>query len=312
MKCEWVRENIVLQVYGELADDARHELEQHVARCADCAAELKAEQEFHALLANVPSVEPTPNLVAASRMRLQEALETAQQGAFWHRFAFDPANWLRQVKFSPALASAILILGFAGGMGTAYRMVPSAKTPGGTGPGPVQAPTESAIAGIRSITQTPGSSQIDIKYDTVATQDAQGSLNDQKIQQLLLYAARNNYNSGLSMDSVNLLTQKPNDAQVQEALLYVLQYDSNPGARLKSLGALGAYVKSDQRVRDAVLTALVNDANQGVRTEALRLIEPVKADGSVRGVLMTLAAKDQSTYIRSQARTMLAQLPEID
>jgi anti-sigma factor RsiW len=49
MKCEWVRENIVLQVYGELADDARHELEQHVARCADCAAELKAEQDFHAL-----------------------------------------------------------------------------------------------------------------------------------------------------------------------------------------------------------------------------------------------------------------------
>ena len=48
MKCEWVRENIVLHVYGELADDARHELEQHVARCADCALELKAEQNFHA------------------------------------------------------------------------------------------------------------------------------------------------------------------------------------------------------------------------------------------------------------------------
>ena len=46
MKCEWVRENITLHVYGELADDARHELEQHVARCADCAAELKAEQEL--------------------------------------------------------------------------------------------------------------------------------------------------------------------------------------------------------------------------------------------------------------------------
>ena len=44
----------------------------------------------------------------------------------------------------------------------------------------------------------------------------------------------------------------------------------------------------------------------------LRLIEPAKADGSVRGVLMTLAAKDQSQYIKSQARTMLAQLPEID
>jgi hypothetical protein len=29
-------------------------------------------------------------------------------------------------------------------------------------------------------------------------------------------------------------------------------------------------------------------------------------------VLMALASKDQSTYIKSQARTMLAQLPEID
>ena len=64
--------------------------------------------------------------------------------------------------------------------------------------------------------------------------------------------------------------------------------------------------------RAAVLRALLNATNSGVRIEALRLIEPVKADGSVRGVLMALAAKDQSQYIKSQARTMLAQLPEID
>src|SRR5438128_2377027 len=123
MKCEWVRENIVLQVYGELPDDARHELEQHVARCADCAAELKAEQDFHSLLAQDRAADPTPNLLAASRMRLQEALETAPQGSIWSRLAFDPSNWLRQVRFSPTLASAILIVGFAGGIGTAYKVI---------------------------------------------------------------------------------------------------------------------------------------------------------------------------------------------
>ncbi len=32
-------------------------------------------------------------------------------------------------------------------------------------------------------------------------------MNDQRIQQLLLFAARNNYNSGVRMDSVDLLTQ---------------------------------------------------------------------------------------------------------
>ena len=40
MKCEWVQENILLYVYNELADDARYELEQHLGRCPNCAAEL--------------------------------------------------------------------------------------------------------------------------------------------------------------------------------------------------------------------------------------------------------------------------------
>jgi hypothetical protein len=308
MKCEWVRENITLHVYGELADDARHELEQHVERCADCAAELKAEQEFQALLSQDRAAEPTPNLLAASRMRLQEALETVEPGGFWRRLVFDPANWLRQVSFSPALASVILILGFAGGAGTSYRVF--VHPPAATGTTPV--PAEASITGIRSIAQEPGTNKIDIKYDTVSTLETEGSMNDQRIQQLLLFAARNNYNSGVRMDSVDLLTQKPDVSQVRDALVYALQYDTNPGVRLKALDGLGGFVKDDVRVRDAVLEALVSDSNPGVRTEALRLIEPVKADGSVRGVLMTLAAKDQSQYIKSQARTMLAQLPEID
>src|SRR5215471_13973288 len=151
MKCEWIRENIVLHVYGELADDARHELETHVARCTDCAAELKAEQDFHALLLQDRAADPSPNLLAASRMRLQEALETAEQGSFWSRLAFDPANWLRQISFSPALASVILILGFAGGVGTTYRLYGSRNTPSGT---PVATttsngtPAEASISGI--------------------------------------------------------------------------------------------------------------------------------------------------------------------
>ena len=311
MKCEWVKENITLYVYDELADDARYELDQHVGRCAECAAELKGAREFRALLLQTPAEEPNPNLLAASRMKLQEALETAEQGGFWRRLAFDPAAWLLQVKFSPALASVILLLGFAGGVGATYSALAGAKL--GPGAGTTGAvPTEASISGIRSISQEPGSDHVSIKYDTVSTQETQGSLNDQRIQQLLLFAARNNYNSGVRMDSVNLLTQKPNDAQVREALIYALRYDNNPGVRVKSLDALGNFVKDDVSVRDAVLQALVNDSNLGIRTEALHLLDPVKADSSVRAVLMTLAAKDQSPFIRKQSRALLAQSTEMD
>jgi len=114
------------------------------------------------------------------------------------------------------------------------------------------------------------------------------------------------------MDSVDLLTQKPDQKGVREALIYALRYDTNPGVRLKAIEGLGAFVKDDVRVRDVVLQALMTDNNQGVRTQALLLLEPVKADGTVRAALQQLAEKDQNQYIRSQARTVLAQLPEID
>jgi HEAT repeats/Putative zinc-finger len=310
MKCEWVKENVLLYVYNELADDARFELEQHLARCTDCAVELKTTRKFHAMLSELPVEEPSPNLIAASRMRLQEGLETAEQGRFWHRLIFDPAAWVRQVRFAPALAAAIFIVGFAGGIGATYKVVSGSGT--AISSGPAVAPAESSITGIQSISQDPGSNHISIKYNTVSTQEAQGSLNDQRIQQLLLFAARNNYNSGVRMDSVDLLTQEPDSTHVREALIYALRYDSNPGVRLKALDGLGPYVKSDPRVRDAMLEALVHDSNPGARTEALRLLEPVRADSSVRSVMKELAKSDQNQYIRSQARIMLAQLPEFD
>src|SRR4029077_14256720 len=276
MKCEWVKENVLLYVYNELADDARYELEQHLARCADCSAELKTTRKFHALLSELPVEEPSPNLVAASRMRLQEGLETAEQGRFWHRLIFDPAAWLRQIRFAPALTAAIFIVGFAGGIATTYKVVSGNGAP--INSGPVSTPAESSITGIQSISQDPGSNHISIKNNTVSTQEAKGSLNDQRIQQLLLFAARNNYNSGVRMDSVDLLTQKPDDTRAREALIYALHNDSNPGVRLKAIEGLGSFVKDDTRVRDAVLNALMTDNNPGVRTQALLLLQPVKAD----------------------------------
>lgn len=313
MKCEWVQENILLHIYNELPDDARYELEQHVARCAGCAAELKSARQLHATLSQFPVQEPSPNLVAASRMRLQETLETTEQGGFWQRLIFDPGAWLRPIKLAPALAAAIFIVGFAGGIGATYQVMAGQGMSGRTASDlSAAAPTESSITGIQSISQQPGSSQISIRYNTVSTQETQGSLNDQRIQQLLLFATRNNYNSGVRMDSVDLLTQAPNDTRVREALLYALRYDSNPGVRLKAIEGLGSYVKDDVRVRNAVLEALVNDSNPGLRTQALHLLEPVRADSSVRVVLQKLAENDQNLYIRTQARNVLSQMSEID
>ena len=91
-----------------------------------------------------------------------------------------------------------------------------------------------------------------------------------------------------------------------------LRYDTNPGVRIKSLEALGPYVKNDVTVRDAMIEAVLHDSDPGVRAEALHELQPVKADSSVHMALQYLADKDKDTFIRRQSRNMLNTTPEID
>ena len=46
MNCDWTKENVVLYIYGELADDAKFEFEQHVRQCLGCRRELEQALEF--------------------------------------------------------------------------------------------------------------------------------------------------------------------------------------------------------------------------------------------------------------------------
>jgi anti-sigma factor RsiW len=310
MNCESAKQNIVFYVYDELPDDARYEMEQHLERCPSCARELNATREFRSDMSAAPHarLEPSPNFLTASRMRLQEELETTEQHQGWLRWAFDPVHWLRQIRFAPALATAIFIFGFAGGIFTTVITRP-----------PVVAPTaentpvsRASIAGISNIVQEPGSDKVKINYDQLQPAAYEGKIDDPQIQQLLLYATRNQTNPGVRVDSIDLLGQQSEDGRIREALVFALRYDKNPGVRLKALEGLQAYVKDDTRVRDAVIEALLHDSNSGVRTQAIRMLQQVSADSSVRGAFNHLAQDDKNEFIRKEARRVLASLPEID
>jgi len=312
MNCEWTRANTALYIYDELKDDERYELERHVERCSACKSELEAVRGFRLTMSANPLPEPSPNLLASSRMRLSEALESEEPSRGWHRFTFDFAGWLQSMKFAPALTAALLMVGFGAGILTTWQ-VTTQKRGGEVAQIVNSQPVDSAsIASIRGITQDPGSNQVKIQYDKVYTDQAQGSINDPKIQQLLLFAARSNINSGVRLDSVDLLSKSSDDSRVREALIFALRYDRNPGVRLKALDGLRSYVKDDQQVRDAVLEALLQDNNPGVRTQAISLLESVKNDSSVRQALTALAAQDKDKYIQGESRRVLANLPDFE
>ena len=312
MNCEWTRANAALYVYDELKDDERYELERHVERCSACQGELEAMRGFRLAMSASPVPDPSPNLLASSRMRLSEALESEQPHRGWHRFTFDFAGWLQSMKFAPALTAALLMVGFAVGVLTTWQVARPPQVIGDVAKNGLPPVDSAAIASIRGITQEPGSDQVKIQYDKVLPDQAQGSINDPKIQQLLLFAARNNINSGLRLDSVDLLAKSPDDSRVREALIFALHFDRNPGVRLKALDGLRSYVKDDQKVRDAVVAALLQDPNPGVRTQAISLLESVKNDSSVRQAFAALAQGDKDKYIQEESKRMLSNLPDFE
>lgn len=312
MNCDWTKENVVLFIYGELADDAKFEFEQHVRHCLGCRRELDAALEFKDGMSALPMKEISPSFLAANRMQLQESLEHAEQSRnIFSRFVFDATGWFHQIKLAPALTAALLIAGFAGGVGTTYKMM-EAKRPPIVDNNTMVQPSEANIAGIDSITQLANSNQVSIKYNTLQPQTVNGSTDDPRVRQLLLLAARNNRNSGLVLDSIDVLTRRPEDNAVREALVYALRYDKNPGVRLKVLDGLKGYVKDDVQVRDAVVEALLHDNNAGVRQEAISLLDAVKADSSVRSALTVLSERDPNKFIREESKRYLASTPHLD
>jgi hypothetical protein len=316
MNCNWTQENVVMYIYGELADDAKFEFEQHVRHCLGCRRELDAAQEFKDGMAALPVKEISPSFLAANRMELQESLEHAEQSHnIFSSLVFDATGWFHQIKLAPAMTAALLMIGFAGGVGTTYKMVEAKRPPvitSGNGPVDPPPPVEANIGTIESVTPSANSNQVQIKYNTLQPQILNGSSDDPRIRQLLVLAARNTRNPAVALDSIDVLTHGSEDNAVREVLIEALRYDKNPGVRLKSLDALKGYVRDDVHVRDAIVEALLHDNNAGVRQEAISLLDTVKADSSVRSALTVLADRDPNKFIREQSKRYLASMPHLD
>jgi hypothetical protein len=315
MNCDWTKENVVLHIYGELADDAKFEFEQHVRHCLGCRRELEQALAFKESMAAAPVKDVSPSFLAANRMQLQEALEHAEQSRnIFSSFIFDATGWFHQIKLAPAMTAALLMLGFVGGVGTTYKMMEAKRAPiatNGTNDR-IDVPAEANIGSIESITPAANSNEVQIKYNTLQPQILNGSSDDPRIRQLLVLAARNTRNPAIALDSIDVLTHGSEDNAVREVLIEALRYDKNPGVRLKSLDALKGYVRDDVHVRDAVVEALLHDNNAGVRQEAISLLDAVKADTSVRSALTVLADRDPNKFIREESKRYLASMPHLD
>ncbi|HEY0163088.1 MAG TPA: HEAT repeat domain-containing protein [Edaphobacter sp.] len=300
------RDNVILAYYGELPDELSGTLEQHLMTCEECRDELALLQGMETQLATLPVAEPTPNFLAQSRMRLDDALDAIPPHGFLMRLRTNCFLWLGHLRSAPALATLLVGVGFIGGNFLNRYQVANAPVPHA---GPTYSnPAQSVIANVTGIERTPDSELVQVHYNRIIPETVEGSLDSREIRELLLKGTTAQA-EGVRANSVQLLASeckaghecpaREDGTGARGALLVSLRYDKNPGVRLKALAGLESFVDQDLRVRDAVLESLAHDPDAQVRMAAVTLLTPVHRDSSVRQVLRNASTSDENPYIRT-------------
>lgn len=326
MVCENAQQNMILAQYGELPDELSFPLEQHVAGCENCRREWNALKALDEELALMPVMEPAPNLLAASRMQLDEMLDAMPPRSVGSRFLANFFRWVGTVQSAPALMTLLVGAGFLGGnILTRYQV---AHTPHQPGVVILSNANDGAIASVSGVVPTPNSDVVQVKYNRIVPEMAQGSLSDPQIRDLVLLGTRLATTDNVHEDSVatlasycamrhgcdtdkDLTAQSQPRSDIRATLMRTLHYDRSPNARLKALVGLQPYVGRDRNVRDAVLVSVLEDPDEGVRQEAISLLQPVQADSSVRQVLRTVSAQDENPAIRNASFQALQGVSDI-
>ena len=302
MNCQQFEENLPLLFYGELSAGEEAACDEHLAGCAKCRAAREKVEQLHQIIARRPRLEPSPALLAESRLALDEALENEQHG--WRALL---RHGMPILRFQPAsgfaVAMTLLLCGFGLGWGLRPHAVRLTSYPAGvTTAGVADTGLENMrISGISGVAPDPQTGGVKITMDAERRVTLEGSLDDPKIQQVLVYAVKSYDNPGIRRDTLDALRSHTDNPNIRQALLYAMQHDLNAGVRLEALEAV-RNMPYREDVHNALLGALQHDTNPGMRVAAVdALIEQTEKSGcdlSTAQTLKQLASTDSNPYVR--------------
>ena len=310
MNCNDFSEHLPLLMYDELPVAERAACEAHLAGCSNCQSLREESLRLQALLSQRASPEPAPDLLVRCRQALDEALDQEQMG--WRAALREWLPRLGIVRPAGALAAlSLVVVGF--GLGWALRpragvLVPNASNDLN------QASTMGLgerISGISQVSPDPKTGGVRITLNAERRMTLEGSLDDDNVRKVLVYALKSYDNPGIRVDTLEALRASGNNPSVQPELLNALRNDPNLGVRLEALKAVRR-MNWNPEVRQALLDVVRQPkANQGLRGAVVD--ELVKhavrdKDAVALSALEQLAANDPNDYVRMKSLRALVAL----
>ncbi|HVM74755.1 MAG TPA: HEAT repeat domain-containing protein [Candidatus Saccharimonadales bacterium] len=283
--CKEVSELLMFYVCGEVSEQERAAIDQHLALCERCKAELAAEVEFQNVLHSLPpaaeQLDPSGILLGQCRSELEERIDD---------MAHPPkeahgVGWLRRwMALHPAWSAATLVLfGLVAGVestqwftGRDNANALDVVNVRPSGPHLTEDQlSKMAVAGVNFLppSNNAGSKTVRVQLSAEQPVELSGTVDDSDVRSVLTYVVRNGdrFDSGVRLDCLEALKALAEDTQVRAALLSAARKDQNPAVRLKALEALRE-TTANAEVRETLLQALQHDSNPGVRVEAVNLL----------------------------------------
>jgi hypothetical protein len=316
MNCKEFEEYLTLDLYGDLPPEQRAAYEAHLAGCVHCQATREEVRGLHEVLAQRPRIEPSPDFLVECRQALSEALDRERLG--WRGLIQEwlPFLQLPPQRVAPRVAFALSLIVFGFGLGWTLRPRAARVVPSGLGNVTTSSLADADFENMRindisRVAPDPKTGDVRITMDAQRRVSLEGSLDDPRIQQLLVYAVKSYDNAGIRRDTLDALRARTKSPNVRAALLYTMEHDSNAGNRLAALDAVRGMEGGDD-LQQSLIEVLEHDKNMGVRVESVDVLvdqaEKEGRDETVLSALERLATSDPNRYVRLKCASALRKL----
>jgi anti-sigma factor RsiW len=318
--CERVAPLLVFYACGEAEPGEVTLVEEHLANCAACRAQLSEEQSLQTMFSALPQdadrLDTSGVLLSQCRSELAESLDDMVRPPVLEKTPVFSAfrRWmaLRPVWSGAALVMVGLLIGGQASLWMlSHNVVNPLEQAVDVRPGPHISDDQLSKMAVAGINFTPGAAagtqNVRVQLNAEQPLELTGSVDNSDVRRVLTYVVKggNRFDPGLRLDCLDILKLRSEDAEVRNALLAAASKDENPAVRLKALEALRDST-SDEAVRQVLLNTLKHDTNPGVRVEAVNLLvnsleKPESANAEVVVMPGRTTANDTNSMVPAVA-----------
>jgi len=270
MNCEMIQGRFADYLTGDLDDEARRDIQSHLASCPACRAEIETLTAVWAKLGVLPQEQPSGELRHRFYAMLEDYRNDLESEARKPRSAGLFAHWrelftLRRPAFAAAFSAFLLLAGAAGGWLA------------GGGPG-----KSTRLSSLQQEVQ-------DMRQTTALSLLSQPAASD-RLQGISYSAAVRNPN-----------------AKTLDALISTLNTDSSPNVRLAAVEALFLF-RNQPGVRDSLTRSLASQDSPLVQVALIDLLVEIRESRAAAALKALVKNEKLNPDVKKVAEQGLKQL----